>query len=46
MAFAANLDSSDDHRPTVKIRSLLITHKPALVRKVTYEMYTYGTQLA
>ena len=33
MAFAASLDNSDDHRPTVKTRSLLIAHKPALTQR-------------
>ena len=33
MAFAASLDNSDDHRPTVKTRSLLIAHRPALTQR-------------
>jgi len=33
MALAASLDNSEDHRPTVKTRSLLIANKSALTRE-------------
>lgn len=41
MALAASLDNSDDHKPTVKTRSLLITCKPSL----TSENCTRGAHL-
>lgn len=45
MALAANLDSSDDQRPTVRMRSLL--YRNIQSHKIDQRVLgTYGTQLA
>lgn len=44
MALAANLDNSDDQRPTARIRSLLLPRQTRVPK--TRRSDTYGTQLA